>query len=172
LATHDFKTGLLNESGIRKHVAGIQAEPGSGHALIWIDIDNFKRYNNEGYQEVGDRIIREVGHLLDGWWSARGWVARWGGDEFVAVLSVSKDELSQLCIDALRGLRQIPGRDPVSVSIGADWWEGGSFNQTLIRVEAAHKVAKEAGKARFVRYSPDMRKRNIPLYKRVLRRLV
>ena len=99
-ATTDAKTGLLN-AATWHHVAGVElarAERESyGAALLIIDMDNFKVINDTHGHLVGDDVLKAVADSLIE--ELRGYdsIGRFGGEEFVAVLS-EVDELTALMI--------------------------------------------------------------------------
>lgn len=78
----DLLTGLPNRRGLAAHW---QAEGGE-RALILIDLVGFKAVNDSHGHIVGDALLREVGARLAGAVAPPGFLARWGGDEFVAVV--------------------------------------------------------------------------------------
>jgi len=65
------------------------ARRGRKLVLIMIDLDNFKACNDTFGHVVGDKVLTAVGQILSAANRAMNMVARYGGDEFVAVLSES-----------------------------------------------------------------------------------
>lgn len=101
LAFYDALTGLPNRrlllERLRHTLAG-GVRDGRCGALLFIDIDNFKDLNDTLGHEVGDQLLCEVAHRLQGCLRARDTVARLGGDEFVVMiedLGQSMDEATQ-----------------------------------------------------------------------------
>ena len=88
-ATHDALTGLPNRvllyDRLRRAVALCQ-RTGESAALLFLDLDRFKRINDNLGHRQGDRILREVGDRLMRMARANDTVSRWGGDEFVLLL--------------------------------------------------------------------------------------
>ena len=90
LALHDPLSGLPNrrhfhellEAGLAEVRAG-----GAGLAVLVLDLDRFKVINVALGHETGDALLREVGERLRAHLDGRGRVARFGGDEFAALLS-------------------------------------------------------------------------------------
>jgi|GEM_PF-4526258 len=169
-ATHNFKTGLLNEAGLRLALEAMTLPSGRPRALIFIDIDKFKRFNSRGFQEHGDRVIRTVGLQLQGWVTGSGMVSHWGGDEFVALVGIEEAELLPFCNNIIRSLADATGSDHVSVSMGIAWWDQDPFETALSRADQALRVAKVAGRGRAVISSPNMRKLHLSLFRRILSR--
>ncbi|HEY1016430.1 MAG TPA: diguanylate cyclase [Herpetosiphonaceae bacterium] len=131
LSTHDGLTGLAN----RPHfddVSGQEwrraARAGSSLALLMIDVDHFKAYNDHYGHLAGDECLRKVARALASVAQRPGdLVARYGGEEFVAVLPETdlagarhlaeevRAAIEGLCIEH-RGSRSAEG---VTVSVGA-----------------------------------------------------
>jgi diguanylate cyclase (GGDEF)-like protein/PAS domain S-box-containing protein len=88
-AAHDPLTGLLNraEFELRLHQTLRRAqEEGSRHALLCLDLDQFKAVNDTCGHVVGDWLLQQVARLLRGVVRASDCVARLGGDEFAVIL--------------------------------------------------------------------------------------
>ncbi|HVT20214.1 MAG TPA: amino acid permease [Mycobacteriales bacterium] len=89
LADHDPLTGLLNRRRLQLEVANsIQAARASGteHALVLIDLDNFKMINDTRGHALGDAVLRSVAGALQQRLRAGDTFARLGGDEFAVIL--------------------------------------------------------------------------------------
>jgi diguanylate cyclase (GGDEF)-like protein len=89
-ATHDGLTGLLNRSAIlemmEKELARAR-RAGTSFVTIMIDVDNFKHLNDTYGHPAGDEVLREVARRLE-YVARRGdSVGRYGGEEFLVVLS-------------------------------------------------------------------------------------
>lgn len=88
-ATHDALTGLVNraefESRLRR-VLNKAHEDRSEHALMYLDLDQFKLVNDACGHSVGDQLLQQVSKLLGESVRARDTLARLGGDEFAVIL--------------------------------------------------------------------------------------
>jgi diguanylate cyclase (GGDEF)-like protein/PAS domain S-box-containing protein len=88
-ALHDALTGLPNRNMVQEQLraAVLQCERDGGHlALMFLDIDRFKKINDTLGHQVGDGLIAEVGQRLRNGMRTTDIVARLGGDEFVVLL--------------------------------------------------------------------------------------
>jgi diguanylate cyclase (GGDEF)-like protein/PAS domain S-box-containing protein len=89
-ATHDALTGLPNralyEDRFRQAVADADRD-GRMVALLMIDLDRFKRINDTLGHEIGDQLLVEAARRFQRCIRARDTLARWGGDEFTAILT-------------------------------------------------------------------------------------
>ena len=84
-ASHDALTGLVNraEFEIRlKHALITAREEEDGHALLFIDLDQFKLVNDACGHSVGDQLLRQVATIFQNVIRSRDTLARLGGDEF------------------------------------------------------------------------------------------
>jgi len=84
LATHDGLTNVLNRHGIGQFIAALGITRVSASVIV-IDIDHFKRINDERGHHVGDRVLRTMGEILGACTRNTDAVGRWGGEEFVLV---------------------------------------------------------------------------------------
>lgn len=89
VASLDALTGLYNRASLFKYFRNIQVnfELGTienGH-IFFMDLDNFKYYNDNFGHDIGDRILEKVAELFKSAQTRDDFIARYGGDEFVAV---------------------------------------------------------------------------------------
>lgn len=101
LANFDALTGLHNRRSFNKS-AETCFNRHSTVGTLFIDIDNFKRINDEHGHDGGDAFLRSVGHTLQSKLGKDAIFARFGGDEFVACIGgVTPDELQFIAQDVL-----------------------------------------------------------------------
>jgi diguanylate cyclase (GGDEF)-like protein/PAS domain S-box-containing protein len=88
-ATHDALTGLVNRAEFEARLTRLLRkahEEQSEHALLYIDMDQFKLVNDACGHAIGDQLLKQVGRLLGEAIRARDTLARLGGDEFAVLL--------------------------------------------------------------------------------------
>lgn len=103
LIERDVLTGLFNRRSAEKKIDGIE-DSGVKYCVAIGDIDHFKKFNDTFGHECGDVVLREVAHLLnEGMKGREGFVARWGGEEFLLVFANAGIEEAK---DALMLIRQ------------------------------------------------------------------
>ena len=165
LATRDDLTGLHNYRYFREtlvHEVERARRYNMPLSLLFLDIDDFKQINDTLGHQHGDAIIREVGTILKGGIRLADLLCRYGGDEFV--LLMSQTPLEQALLLAER-LRRLIARTPITqaglgsqltVSIGAAGLTAGMSLEALIKAaDAALYRAKEAGKNRCCAAKPE-----------------
>ena len=97
-ASHDALTGLINrvefEARLRRTLNKAHEER-SQHALMYIDLDQFKLVNDACGHSVGDQLLQQVAKLMGEAVRARDTLARLGGDEFAVILEHCTTEQAQ-----------------------------------------------------------------------------
>ena len=91
MAYHDALTDLVNRSEFERrleHALISARELGLTHALLYLDLDQFKLINDTCGHAAGDEMLRQIAMLLSGCLRDRDTLARLGGDEFAGVNSV------------------------------------------------------------------------------------
>lgn len=164
LANHDVLTGLFNRRRFvdeLKRELGRVADKGTTSALLFIDLDQFKYVNDTCGHPAGDRLIRKVGDQLRRSVHNRGLVARFGGDEFVVLLSETDrektKELSSQLLDDMRKLAHIE-EDRVfhvhcSIGIAMIGDTKQDHDELIAQADMACREAKAAGRNRLQFYS-------------------
>lgn len=157
LAQTDPLTGLLNRSSILARLEDIvAAEPeGSAVAVFFCDIDNLKVINDTVGHAVGDRVIAAVAAQTVERMGQEALVARFGGDEILAVSTAVRDLDHAVSIaDALlTDCRRAgdPGHPPTGVSIGVTLIRAGdTVDGVIARADRAMYEAKAGGRGAVV----------------------
>lgn len=128
-------------------------------AAIMFDLDRFGDFNKRHGHQVGDQVLRTFAGVLASRFRASDLVARFGGEEFVAILEgATRDAAVQVAeeIRAALAMRPILGDDgerlPVTVSAGcAELDEAEPTREQLLRTaDVALFMAKRAGRDRVV----------------------
>ncbi|MCR5609494.1 MAG: GGDEF domain-containing protein, partial [Lachnospiraceae bacterium] len=87
IATTDLLTGLLNRQGFMEIIANCKEEDNSDiNSILYIDLDNFKYYNDTVGHEMGDLVLVLFADILKQCACDNGFVVRYGGDEFVLMV--------------------------------------------------------------------------------------
>ena len=156
LAARDALTGLVNrrvfEETLVREIARSKRtrEPLS---LVVVDVDHFKRVNDEHGHHVGDEVLRHVGEALGGSVRASDLVARFGGEEFVALLPGCGPADAYNVAENLRAAVAADGPPvPVTASAGVASYPTQATDGTSLfeAADAALYQAKREGRDRTV----------------------
>jgi diguanylate cyclase (GGDEF)-like protein len=105
MANRDGLTGVYNRRYFRERLEELfesSRESGRPLALILLDIDHYKRFNDEYGHQQGDIVIQQLAHLLLTLTRKSDLVARYGGDEFAVVLVNTDLKVSQHIAERIR----------------------------------------------------------------------
>lgn len=96
-AVTDQLTGIYNREGFYQKLAALMKEIAKGQrnaalGLMFIDLDNFKHYNDTFGHDVGDLILKRMAEIFSAVCEKTGFVCRYGGDEFIIVLDTAEEE--------------------------------------------------------------------------------
>lgn len=129
-----------------------------GHALsaLMLDIDHFKRVNDNHGHAAGDAVLRAVADTAAATLREQDVLGRIGGEEFAVLLPETGGDMARLAAERLRAavaerpVEVVAARIAVTASIGVATWHGGddTLDALLARADAALYVAKDGGRNR------------------------
>ena len=165
-ASHDALTGLINrrEFDNRLHATVLTAQRGEGvHALLYIDLDQFKVVNDTCGHQAGDRLLRDITGLLQSRVRAADTIARLGGDEFGVLLEDCTVEQSTRIAEgvrqAIRDYRFTWGATTLSVGASVGVVQISSDTESVAYLMSAADIAcyaaKDEGRNRIHLYEAD-----------------
>ena len=164
LAHHDALTGLPNRMSFMERL-GRQVEQaraaGTTLALLFVDLDHFKRVNDSLGHLIGDQLLQTVAARISASLRAVDLVARFGGDEFIVLLDdASRDDVAQVAHKLLRAI-ELPvdaeGRDlSVTPSVGIAMFpnDGATPTELIKNADTAMYIAKSRGRANCQFFDP------------------
>ena len=155
LARTDPLTGALNRTGLADELMRT-VRLAEGHAfpmtLVFIDIDRFKRINEQFGQDTGDQVIRGLAQLVRDDVQRDDLFARWGGEEFLLVFRDLPGTKGHVIAERLReriAAAQWPQGLHVTCSFGvAEWHRGEDVDEGIKRADEAMYRAKQNGRNR------------------------
>ncbi|WP_316526689.1 putative bifunctional diguanylate cyclase/phosphodiesterase [Kitasatospora brasiliensis] len=177
-AFHDPLTDLPNRALFTQRLRGAlgargqQGETGAGIAVLFLDLDGFKAVNDTAGHQVGDELLVQAARRLQAAVRSGDTVARFGGDEFAALVCgplgrLQVQELAERLRLALSEPYWIGGAElSVAASIGIAFGtpERGpaadpraAADELMRNADLAMYRAKSEGKGRVVLYTPAMR---------------
>jgi diguanylate cyclase (GGDEF)-like protein len=162
-AEYDALTGLLTPRAFRERLAALleraRAAPLARIALLFVDTDGFKQWNDSYGHASGDALLRALARTLHGAAGADELVARNGGDEFCVVFvdteksaAIGRAEalraaIASLDVAPLRPAGAAPGvRVTASIGVAAYPADAANANELLERADAAMYATKRSGR--------------------------
>lgn len=158
LATRDTLTGLLNRRAIGWLLEREQSRADRGldcATVALLDIDWFKRINDQYGHGVGDAVLQQFSAILLSELRAGDELARWGGEEFLLLVPATQLDAARIAIDRMRD--RVARADFSAVCPGltltfsagiAQFARGVTYSTTIDRADQALYRAKEAGRNR------------------------
>ena len=158
-ATHDPLTGLVNRAEFEERLdKALQSAKDfeNTHALLFLDLDQFKIVNDTAGHVAGDELLRQISALLAGQLRGRDTLGRLGGDEFSVLLENcpldKASKVAEMLIDVVREYRFIWDQKTyqvgVSIGIVPIVAESTSRKQLMHDADQACYVAKDLGRGR------------------------
>jgi diguanylate cyclase (GGDEF)-like protein/PAS domain S-box-containing protein len=169
-AQHDFLTGLPNRSLVNDRITqaiSFAARYNKQLAVMFVDLDLFKRINDSLGHAMGDKLLQQVATRIVACVRRSDTVGRIGGDEFVVLLSqvghaedavfIARKVLSSLAAPYLIDQKQLQ----INASIGVSTYPAdGTDSETLIhRADTAMYEAKKLGRNNCQFFRPEMQAR-------------
>jgi diguanylate cyclase (GGDEF)-like protein len=168
MAEHDVLTGLPNRAlladRLERAIAFAQRH-GKKVALMYLDLDHFKRINDSLGHAIGDALLRSVAKRLRVSVRLSDTVSRQGGDEFMVLLAEVEDAenaavIAEKLMNAMARPHVIGGhRLHVTPSIGISVYpDDGADVEAIVRnADTAMYHAKQMGRHTYQMFTPDMK---------------
>ncbi len=170
LTFYDTLTGLPNKQLILEKLS-LELLPENRRdtsvAVLLIDLDDFKTINDSWGHKAGDKLLKAAAERLTSWASSSDRIARFGGDEFMVILSDLKfeTEAAEAASELLKLFHApfiIDTQEAyIGISIGISYYPVDGYDgETLIKhADTAMYFAKENGKNTYCHYRSDMEAR-------------
>lgn len=162
-AVTDALTGLGNRHWMQEmfeRELGRTQQSGQSLCLMMVDVDNFKRFNDQYGHISGDRVLVAVGEVLREHVRPTDMIARFGGDEFAILLPGADLEQAAATAERLRAqVEKLAPSElvmPVTISVGVTCrTDHDDLASLLNRADAAMYDAKAEGRNRVVARAPS-----------------
>ncbi|HUR99100.1 MAG TPA: diguanylate cyclase [Pyrinomonadaceae bacterium] len=167
-ALTDPMTGLPNARSLQIHFdkevkRADRSE--SSFQLLVLDLDGFKSVNDTHGHKVGDRMLKEIGSIIQSQLREYDFLSRYGGDEFVAIVPDTDNtdvmELARRIEEAVTGFSltvdQAVARVGVSVGTACYPIHGETFDQIIVSADKAMYLTKSFHRKRAATLEPDDR---------------
>ena len=162
LSMTDTLTGLMNRRAIEQLITNEMNRTDRFNtpvSLLVLDLDHFKRVNDNYGHEFGDQVLQHVGEIIRNICRKTDNYARWGGEEF---LILAGDTTAVNAVYLAEKLRRkihssiIGSLDDLTVSIGvSSFHKGENFNSWFKRADLALYQAKDQGRNRVIVHPDD-----------------
>ncbi|MES9944591.1 MAG: EAL domain-containing protein [Candidatus Thiodiazotropha sp.] len=164
-SSHDPVTRLYNRTEFDRQLTTLLEQPvvkGSGHCLLYLDIDRFKIVNDNCGHAAGDELLRQLASLIKRSIRNSDLLARMGGDEFGILLTQCSVAAAERIADSIRrsiqGFRFVYGdksfSQSVSIGMVAIDDQSKDLQQILSFADSACFSAKEEGRNKIHIYDP------------------
>lgn len=148
-ALHDGLTGLYNRNAYEL----LYHDTDLAHAaLLIIDVDDFKGINDTYGHDMGDKVLKRVAEILQQSFRSVDQIYRFGGDEFVVIMTRANSALRELVLDKIeqanKRLQQPEdGTPPASISVGVAFCDRENpQGDLLVDADTALYRVKQAGR--------------------------
>jgi diguanylate cyclase (GGDEF)-like protein len=151
LSTIDALTKVLNRHGIELYLDAMRQKNQSASVIV-IDIDHFKRINDQHGHHTGDRVLQTIGNVLSAHHRVSDGLGRWGGEEFVLVCpDASLTSAVELAEKLRRQIAETIVIPELSISVTASFGVATtspdqSFSDVFVRADEALYLAKSRGR--------------------------
>ncbi|MGL4473497.1 MAG: GGDEF domain-containing protein [Shewanella sp.] len=155
---HDALTGCLNRRAFDADTKAIISQAPEGLCVIMVDIDHFKKFNDNFGHQLGDAVLKAVGKRLQEQCRDGANIYRFGGEEFVVLVPQSSLALTRHLAESMRRAveklvlkdrRKGAKVDSITASFGVSQWQAAQAIETVIE-EADRQLyqAKNLGRNR------------------------
>lgn len=151
LAMCDDLTGVGNRRRLDRDLAVAACSGDTPVAVIMVDVDHFKRINDENGHHVGDNALRDIADVMRREVRTGDVVYRYGGEEFCVLLAKTNTTEAGQVAERIRfavSRMLLAVDEPLTVSIGVALGKGEHVAQTMLRADQALFKSKEAGRDR------------------------
>lgn len=160
----DTLTGIANRRAFVKNTEKMLETANESAALAIIDLDHFKRINDQHGHQAGDQVLISFANTISANLPAEAAFGRMGGEEFGIFLPQSADE-PEAILEALREkvagtpvrYQGIDIQVTISAGIARVAKAGNGFDLLVAAADCALYIAKENGRNRMVAFSPSQR---------------
>lgn len=154
LAKTDSLTGLMNRRTLIIEMARLietHQQKSSSMAVLFLDIDWFKRINDSQGHEIGDIILQDLSNILVNQIRDFDIVARYGGEEFVVVLPYTDVSGTKLVTDRInQGIRESKYNYTVSIGVCCKTPQDSTVTEYISMADKAMYHAKQNGKNKVI----------------------
>lgn len=169
LARYDSLTGVENRMAMQTRLRDLFEHNRKSHdaiAVLWIDLDRFKEINDSLGHMIGDALLRAVVDRLSQTLDGRGYLARFGGDEFVIICSdmdrVSVQNIATEIVEIFDhgievGIHNLAVTASIGLAVGPQ--DGRDSDELMQHADLALYQAKQNGRNQAISFNWSMKER-------------
>ena len=156
LVIHDQLTGAFNRNKLKKLSDPITEELNFASDIpvtfLIVDLDFFKKVNDQYGHEAGDIVLKHTVKVISQSVRSTDYIVRWGGEEFVIILSGCDIEIGASIAEKIRANVEMSDNSicPITTSIGVAAYQGGNYHEAIECADKALYRAKTEGRNRVV----------------------
>ncbi|RII31847.1 GGDEF domain-containing protein [Clostridium chromiireducens] len=155
----DKLTGLFNRRAFNEDIKNIA--DCEKYAMVFIDIDNFRNFNNEYGHHVGDEVLRDVSKAIKNSVRKNDRTYRYGGEEIVIILKDCDKEKAFIVAEKIRNNVSSIDNSPflkitISLGVSAHPIDGENIEEVIQACDKALLNAKKNGKNKTVIFNSDI----------------
>lgn len=158
LVVHDQLTKMFNRNKMKEISDSMTGELTFSDdldvSMLLIDMDYFKKVNDEYGHEAGDKVLVHLAQLLKNSVRATDYIIRWGGEEFLVVMPGCGSEQAMRVAEKIREKTEQSdnGICKVTISIGVALYQGGNYHDAIKNADEAMYQAKATGRNKVILY--------------------
>ena len=157
----DQLTGVSNRNRLKEICDPVTAElcfpAGMDLSVLLMDIDYFKRVNDDFGHEAGDKVLVYLAQQLKGLVRSTDYVIRWGGEEFLILMPGCRIDQAVCVAEKIR--ENVENSDngvcKITSSIGVAPYKGGDYHEVIKNADDAMYQAKKNGRNQVVLYKEN-----------------
>ena len=161
LAVHDQLTSVYNRNKMKELVDSQTGELTKFSELstgfLLIDIDYFKKVNDDFGHEAGDKVLVWLANILKSELRETDYVVRWGGEEFLIIMPGCSGENAARIAELIRKKVECSdnGVCKSTISVGVSEYSGGDYTAVVKKADEALYKAKNSGRNKVVIYNAE-----------------
>lgn len=145
----DNLTGLLNRRAFDQDIKNV--DNSEVYSLIFLDIDNFRDFNNHFGHDIGDNVLKKVGETIKACVRATDRVYRYGGEEITLILMDCNKKNAMAMAEKIRSeISRLDNQEypQITVSLGVSSYpdDGRYIHDVIVASDKALLKAKQSGK--------------------------
>ena len=164
-ASTDCLTSLPNRRAFERYAQHLEQEKATGILFLLLDIDHFKKINDEHGHNVGDDVLRNIGSIIRSTVRDTDFAARIGGEEFAIIVRTRSSQTGRLVADRFRTALRVPFgiNQQAHISVGGFFFDREPFTYTkgYDCADQALYASKAMGRDRVTFYQVEKQEINL-----------